>query len=102
MFQAKGRREVMSEEKSRLVSEFEKNNAEMVRIHLIEWKAQTYVDIRVWYRGDDGALHPGTKGIRLNAELLPELRSALDAAISALENGAGVEIVQDGAKGAGC
>lgn len=83
------------ENESRLISEFEKNSMETIRIHLVLWRSVMYIDIRAWYRADDGVLHPSTKGIRLNAELLPDLRSALDAAISALENGPGVEIIQD-------
>jgi hypothetical protein len=85
----------MIKHENRLVAEFEKGGVETVRIHLMEWKGQTYLDVRVWYRADDGALRPTTKGIRLNAELLPDLRSAIDAVGAALEEGPGVEIVQD-------
>jgi hypothetical protein len=91
----------MSGIRQRLIGEFDKNSAEKVRVHLMEWKGQTYFDIRVWFKADDGVYYPSTKGIRLNCELLLDLRSAIDAAISAVEDGPGVEIVQDGAQGAG-
>jgi hypothetical protein len=95
----------MSEKRRQiLVARFDKNSAEEIMIHLCEWKGQQYVDIRTWYKpgpGEDKGLHPSTKGIRFSAELLPDLRSAIDAAISAVENGPGIEIVQDGAQGAG-
>ncbi|MGB7294201.1 MAG: transcriptional coactivator p15/PC4 family protein [Candidatus Aminicenantales bacterium] len=85
----------MTEEKPKLVAEFEKNSAEMIRVHLLEWKTQVYIDIRAWFRAEGNVLRPTTKGVRLNAELLPELRSAIDAVISALEDGPEVEIIHD-------
>ncbi len=92
------------ENENRLIAEFDKNSMEMIKVHLTRWHDTDYVDVRVWVKGDPG--HPGadqptTKGVRLNAELLPELRSALDMAIKALEDGPVVEIVRDGGQGAG-
>jgi hypothetical protein len=86
----------MMSEKQILVGHFDKNSAEEIQVHLVEWKGQQYVDIRIWYKpeaGESGGLHPSTKGIRFSAELLPDLRSAIDTTIEALEGG--VEIVQD-------
>ena len=88
----------MSENKSRLVAEFDKNSMEMVRVHLTRWRDVDYVDVRIWVKGEpgsSGAEQPTTRGIRISAELLPELRSAIDAAIEALENKPEVEVVQD-------
>jgi hypothetical protein len=82
----------------RHIATIEKNSAEELHVDLHEWKAETYVDIRVWYRGEpgaDGDVQPTKKGLRFNAELLPDLRSAIDAAIEVLENGPSVEVVQD-------
>ena len=86
----------MNEEKSRLAAECQKNSAELIRIHFVEWKKTTYVDIRVWYHdgiGDDGDIHPSTKGLRINAELLPDLIRALNEAQRALEAGPVVQVV---------
>jgi hypothetical protein len=86
----------MSENESRLVAEFQKNSAEVVRIHFIEWKKTTYMDIRVWYHdgiGDDGDTKPTTKGLRINAELLPDLIRALNEAQRALEAGPEVQVI---------
>lgn len=85
----------MTETKQRLIASFQKSSAEVIRVHLVEWKGQTYVDIRVFYRKDDGTVHPTMKGVRFNVELLQDLRSALDAAILAVEDGPEVEIVRD-------
>lgn len=83
-------------EKHRLVARFDKNSAEEVQINLTDWKGETYADIRIWAKlapGEDGNVAPTTRGIRLHGELLGELRSAIDAAVDALEGD--VEIVQD-------
>ena len=86
------------ETNQRLIAEFDKNSAEKMKIHLQEWKAQTYLDLRVWTSekaGQEGAERPTHRGITLNVELLGELKKAIDAAISALENGPEVEVIQD-------
>jgi hypothetical protein len=83
----------MTKEKTRLVAEFQKNSLEKVRIHLQEFHGQTYCDIRVWVAekaGQSGAECATRKGLTLNVELLGELRSAIDEAIRALEDGSEV------------
>jgi hypothetical protein len=80
----------MSEQ--RLIGEFEKNSGEMIRVHMVERKAQTYVDIRVWYRKEDATLQPTTRGLMFNAGILSDLRSAIEAARKAVQGG--VEILQ--------
>ena len=34
-------------EKQRLIDSFNKNSVEIVKVHVQEWKAQEYIDIRV-------------------------------------------------------
>lgn len=80
----------MSENQGKLVTEFAKNTAETVKVHLQKWGQGVYCDIRVWATpapGDLPGLHPTKKGITLAAELLPELRKAIDRAIAELEFG---------------
>jgi len=70
-------------EKQRLIDSFNKNSVEIVKVHVQEWKAQEYIDIRVWYLkhpGEIGAEKPTHKGITLNIELLPDLIQALQKA----------------------
>lgn len=87
----------MSKKESQiLVAHFSKNAMEEIQVHLVEWKGQQYIDIRIWYKpepGEDKGLHPTTKGLRFSIELLPDLKRAIDIAIQALESG--VEVVQD-------
>jgi hypothetical protein len=88
----------MSENESRLIAEFDKNSMEMIKVHLTRWRNVDYIDVRVWFKADDGGYHPSTKGIRLNVEHLADLADALEKARAAADGG--VEIVQDG-QGAG-
>jgi hypothetical protein len=79
----------MNETKQRLVASFDKNSAEVVRVHLQTWKSQRYVDIRVWAQARPGdgeaAAQPTHKGITLNIELLDELRKAIDSVFAEIE-----------------
>jgi hypothetical protein len=75
----------MSEQ--RLIAEFTKNSLEKVKVHVQRWKNQHYVDIRVFFLDEEKAEHATRKGLTLSTELLPQLRSAIDAAISAIEDG---------------
>jgi len=69
----------------RVIGRIEKTGGQ-IRVVLHEWKSQTYCDIRFWYE-KDGQFHPTTKGLRFNAELLPEFIEALQEAEAALERG---------------
>ena len=69
----------------KIIGRIERTGGE-IRVVLHEWKSQTYVDIRFWYE-KDGQFHPTTKGLRFNAELLPQLIEALQEAGAALERG---------------
>ena len=86
----------MSEQ--RLVSEFEKNSAEVVKVHLQTWKQGRYVDIRIWAAlrpGDAAGEHPTKKGLTLAVELLPELRKAIDKALAEVEFGGEKPVAED-------
>jgi hypothetical protein len=83
------------------IATIEKNSAEEIHVDLHEWKSEVYVDIRVWYRAEpaaDGDLHPTMKGLRFNAELLQDLRSAIDEAIRVIDSGEEIRTTQETAK----
>jgi hypothetical protein len=61
---------------------------EELRVELVEYRGQTYVGIRRWYRRPGGPWSPG-KGANLRIGFLPWLRAALETAEGrALELGA--------------
>ena len=60
-----------------LVHSFPKNPLEEVRASLTEFKGKQYVDLRIYYRGDDGEYHPSKKGLTIALELFPEIEEAI-------------------------
>lgn len=62
---------------SKLVYSFQKNALEEVRVSISTYKGRKYLDIRVFYQGDDGEYKPSKKGVALSPELLPELETAI-------------------------
>ena len=74
----------------KLISKFEKNSIEEIRVELSEYKGQTYLNVRAWVKGDNGEFLPTRKGITLNIELIPDLIEALKkarASITGSDNG---------------
>ena len=69
----------------RVIGRIEKTGGE-IRVILHEWKSQIYCDLRLWYL-KDSEYHPTTKGLRFNAELLPEFIQALEEAERMIETG---------------
>jgi len=72
-------------ENQRLIAEFQKNSVEKIKVQLQRWKNQNYIDIRVYFIDQEKAETPTKKGICLSAELLPELRLAIEKAMLAVD-----------------
>ena len=64
----------------KLISKFEKNSMEEIRVELSEYKGQTYLNIRAWIENDNNEFVPTKKGLTINVELFPELLEALKKA----------------------
>ena len=63
---------------SEVIASFEKNSFEEVRISLTEFKGKELIDLRVYYRPDDGEeMRPTKKGITISPEKFPELKKAI-------------------------
>ena len=74
----------------RLIHRFDKSSLEEVRAVLQEWRNQTYLDLRIWMKGnpgEPGGETPTKKGITLNVDLLGELKKVVDAALAEVELG---------------
>lgn len=77
-----------------IIDEFEKNAMEVVRTVLSDFQGNKYLNIRVWYKPDDGGPpRPTRKGIALHVEQLPELKRAVLKAEKALEKGQAAESI---------
>ena len=72
-------------ENQRLIAEFDKNSVEKIKVHLQRWKNSSYVDIRVYFLDGEKMEQPTKKGLCLSAELLPELRRAIEKAMLAVD-----------------
>ncbi len=68
-----------------IVHSFPKNPLEEVRSSITFFKGKQYVDIRIYYKGDDGEYRPSKKGVTLSVELFPELEAGVQSLKKALE-----------------
>ena len=58
---------------------FTKNaRGEEIRVSVETFNGHRILNLRTWYRGEDGQMRPGKQGIALKVELLLDLRQALD------------------------
>ena len=60
--------------------EFKKNDrGEMVRIVREDYKGTDLVNVRVWYRADNGEMRPSKTGINIKGNQIDQLIEALQA-----------------------
>lgn len=60
---------------------FAKSCREEIRLTLDTFKGVELVNIRVWYRSDDGDYRPSKKGVAFKLDLLPHVIEALRKAL---------------------
>jgi hypothetical protein len=60
-----------------IVAEFQKNSRECVRVMIDEFKGQTLISVRVFYRGDGQEWRPGRAGIGMAVQHVGKLADAL-------------------------
>ena len=52
------------------MQDIKKNSSgDVIRVQKKEFKGKNYLDIRVFYRGEDGDMHPTKKGVSIPMEL---------------------------------
>lgn len=54
-----------------------KNSREEIRVSLEHYMGRDLVNLRVWFRSDDGVMRPTKKGVALRAEFLSQVLEAL-------------------------
>ncbi len=62
---------------AQVVYTFPKNPLEEVRASITVFKGKQYVDLRIYYKGDDGEFYPSKKGLTLSLDLFSELEVAV-------------------------
>jgi hypothetical protein len=70
-----------------VVFEFQKNSREKVRAVVREWQGKELIDLRVCYLDKSGEWKPGPKGLCLQSEALPDLKTAVVALEKVLGGG---------------
>lgn len=66
-----------------IIKDIKKNNNEIIRIEVSEYKGRDLINIRIWYQAIDGAsgdvvFKPTQKGITLNISEFEELKDGVD------------------------
>lgn len=51
-----------------LIGDIERNETEVLRVSTAEYKGRNYVDVRIYFEGDDGEWKPTKKGVTLQPE----------------------------------
>ena len=54
-----------------------KNAREEIRVDRVEYKGYDLVNIRIWFKADDGGMRPGKDGLSFRAALCDEVIDAL-------------------------
>jgi hypothetical protein len=70
-------RDMLMSENAQVIHSFPKNPLEEIRVSLTVFKKKQYLDLRVYYKGDDGEFHPSKKGLTLSLDLVPDLEEAM-------------------------
>jgi hypothetical protein len=68
----------------RLISQWERNKREVIRVELDQYNGRHTVNVRVWYRDGD-ALKPTRTGLTLSVKHLAPLATALSLALEAAQ-----------------
>ena len=69
----------------KLITEFNKNSTEVVKVQLTEFDGQQLLDVRVWAVRQGKEYVPTKKGITLRVEQIDDLKEAIDMAAEEIE-----------------
>jgi hypothetical protein len=69
----------------KVIHSFPKNALEEVRAYVSEYKKRDYINLRVFYKAEDGSMRPTQKGITLAVDLIDELVAAVEGLRGAVD-----------------
>jgi hypothetical protein len=64
------------------IAEWDRNEREVVRVALDQYRGCNTIDLRNWFRAADGELRPTKSGLTLSLKHLPALADALERALA--------------------
>jgi hypothetical protein len=67
------------------IGDIERNETEVMRVSVAEYKGRKYVDLRIYFEGDDGEWKPTKKGVTVQPDRVPDLISLLKKASDSLK-----------------
>lgn len=65
-----------------LISEFQKNDNEKIRVEISEFKGRKYLNFRIMFKDEDDSWKYTKKGITISVDLVDDLKKAVDKAAS--------------------
>jgi len=68
-----------------IIGEIARNETEVLRISTAEYKGRTYVDVRIYFEGDDGEWKPTKKGITIQPDKVEEFLGLIKQAGDSLK-----------------
>lgn len=63
------------------IAQWDKNDREVIRVALSEFRGKPTIEARVWYRDPAGELQPSRQGLTCNVRHLPSIARALSDAL---------------------
>jgi hypothetical protein len=63
----------------RIIKEIAKNKSETIVVSEKEFRGNSYIDIRVFYRDENEELKPTKKGVMIKKDILPEFKEAINS-----------------------
>ena len=65
-----------------MIGDLERNATEVVRVSTEEFKGRKYIDIRIYFKNDEGEWKPTKKGVTIQPDRIGDLISLLNKAKS--------------------
>jgi hypothetical protein len=60
-----------------VITQFEKNATEVIRVSITEYRGRKLIDMRVYYSDDEGQYRPTKKGVSLAVERYTDFKRAM-------------------------
>ncbi len=70
-----------------IIGDIPRNTTEITRVSISEFKGKKYLDIRIWFKDDNGEYAPGKKGVSVNVDAIAELKNLIARAEESLAKG---------------
>ncbi len=63
---------------SAIIADIERNDKEIIRIEVSEFKGKELINLRIWYYHQEGEYRPTPKGVALDISKYEQLKEAVD------------------------